>query len=255
MSSNGNWGRSQSSFDDGVGPVASIGVIALSTDRVGVWDVEQFLASAKGVAVFSTRVAMSTVATPETLRQLGDHLEGAASLLVPGSPLDVIGFSCTSGTVAVGLDRVHASIGKGRPGLPIATPIEAGAKGLSQFGARRISLLVPYLVDTANLIGNYFESNGWTIDKRSTFDLGGDPEMNRVSGDAILEAAIASTDPDSDALFISCTGLRTSSLIDRIEAAIGKPVVTSNQALAWDCLRLAGVKDKIAGQGRLFAEH
>jgi maleate isomerase len=55
-------------------------------------------------------------------------------------------------------------------------------------------------------------------------------------------------------VFISCTGLRTFPVVARLEERLGKPVVTSNQALAWDCLRLAGVHDRLPGRGRLFAE-
>ena len=38
------------------------------------------------------------------------------------------------------------------------------------------------------------------------------------------------------------------------EDAIGKPVIASNQAMLWDCLRLAGINDKIPKLGRLFTE-
>ena len=89
---NDGWPRLEPKFGAGPGSRASIGLLALATDRVGAADTEQFL-SAEGVTVFSTRVPMSPVATPETLRSMGEHLEQAARLLVPGSRLDVIGFS------------------------------------------------------------------------------------------------------------------------------------------------------------------
>ena len=43
-----------------------------------------------------------------------------------------------------------------------------------------------------------------------------------------------------------------SSIVAALEQEIGKPVVTSNQALAWDALRLAGVSDSLPARGRLF---
>jgi maleate isomerase len=57
---------------------------------------------------------------------------------------------------------------------------------------------------------------------------------------------------DVDAVFISCTALRCSSVIQRIEDDIGKPVVTSNQALAWHCMRLGGYLKPVAGFGVLM---
>jgi maleate isomerase len=37
-----------------------------------------------------------------------------------------------------------------------------------------------------------------------------------------------------------------------IEAEVGLPVTSSDHALAWHCLRLAGVNDVVAGAGQLF---
>jgi maleate isomerase len=53
-------------------------------------------------------------------------------------------------------------------------------------------------------------------------------------------------------VFISCTGLRTAPLVSLLEKRLRKPVVTSNQALAWHALRLAGITDQLEGRGLLF---
>ena len=59
--------------------------------------------------------------------------------------------------------------------------------------------------------------------------------------------------PDADAVVLSCTDLPTLPLIAALEADLGKPVVTSCQATVWQVLRAAGVADRLAGAGRLFA--
>lgn len=248
----GEWGRAAAGFGDGPGWRCSIGLLALATDRIGVLDAEAFLAGLDGVAVFSTRLPMSPVATPETLAAMGPHLEAATALIVPGSRLDVVAFSCTSGTVAIGPERVREAIRKTRPGIPVTTPIEAGAEALRRLGCNRISLLVPYRPDTADLISGYFEGGGFMIGRKATFGLDGDPEMNRVTEDSLMREAKRVFDPASEALFISCTGLATASIVEPLEQALGRPVVTSNQALAWHALRLAGAADRMAGKGRLF---
>jgi maleate isomerase len=246
-----NWERLEPQFGEEIGHRASIGLLALSTDRAGAFDTEEFL-RAKGVAMFSTRVPMSPVATPETLAAMATHLSYATRLLVPGSRLDVIGFSCTSGTVAIGIDRVHEAIRAARPDAKVTTPIEAGYEALHQLGAKRISLVVPYLVTTAELVSGFFEQKGIEILRRATFELDGDPDMNRLSPEALIEATLATDPPDSQAVFISCTGLRTAPLISVLEKRLRKPVVTSNQALAWHALRLAGITDQLEGRGLLF---
>jgi maleate isomerase len=52
-------------------------------------------------------------------------------------------------------------------------------------------------------------------------------------------------------VFVSCTNYRTFEVIERLEADLGKPVVTSNQATLWDALRTLGVDDDLP-LGRLF---
>jgi maleate isomerase len=240
-------------YADSIGERASLGLIALATDRAGAFDFREFLAGVPGVAVFESRVPMATVATPETLAAMAPHIEAAARLLVPQSRLDSMSFSCTSGTVAIGLEAVREAVQRARPGIALATPIDAAVQGLRQLGCRRISLLAPYLVPTAELVGGYFERNDIAIVNRGTFDLGGDPDMNRVSADCLIEAGRAICDLQADALFISCTGLRTATVVEPLERLIGRPVITSNQALAWQALRLAGVADALPGRGALFA--
>ena len=57
---------------------------------------------------------------------------------------------------------------------------------------------------------------------------------------------------EAEAIFLSCGGIRSTEVIDEIEKRVGKPVITSNQAQFWSCLRRAGIKDNLKGFGKLF---
>ena len=59
-------------------------------------------------------------------------------------------------------------------------------------------------------------------------------------------------DINADAIFLSCGGVRSTEVINEIENIIEKPVITSNQAQVWSCLRKAKIKDKIQGFGKIF---
>ena len=52
---------------------------------------------------------------------------------------------------------------------------------------------------------------------------------------------------DLDAVFVSCTSVRLADAVASIEARTGLPVTSSNHALAWHCLRLAGIDEPITG--------
>ncbi|WP_448955831.1 maleate cis-trans isomerase family protein [Labrys neptuniae] len=237
-----------------INPIASLGFIGLATDRASLPDFRAFIEPYEGVAIHSTRIPFAPVATADTLRAMEAHLRTGAELLVPDYPVSTISFSCTSGTIAIGADNVRSLIQSARPEAKVVTPIEAAITGLRALGARRISLLMPYLKNTACMVADHMESSGFDLDAVATFDLNGDPEMNRVDPASIFDEATRLVDPNSDALFISCTGWLTHPVIDRLEKELGKPVISSNQALAWQALRQAGVVSQVNGQGRLFSQ-
>ena len=65
-------------------------------------------------------------------------------------------------------------------------------------------------------------------------------------------AALELAQTGADAVFASGTAMRAAGAIQAIEDETGIPVVSSNQALAWDCLRLAGCADPVPGFGHLM---
>jgi len=76
--------------------------------------------------------------------------------------------------------------------------------------------------------------------------------MARINPKDIAAAAIETMNSDSDALFISCTALRSAEVAANIEKQIASPVITSNQSGICMTLRTAGVADRIKGFGRIF---
>lgn len=248
------WQLTPVDFDEGIGPRASIGIVGLAPDRAGIWDLERFLAPADGVAVFASRVPMAEKVSPGALSDMRDHLSNAAEMLVPGSPLGAIGFSCTSGTVAIGPAEVARIFGEVRPRTPVCTPVEAAAKAMRLFGIRRIGFLAPYPPETCDLVAGFLEDEGFQLTSHITFGLERDRDMNCLSFKAFSDGAKAAMAMPSEALFISCTALKTASIITPLELELGRPVFTSNQVLAWDCLRSAGVSDQWQGMGALFAQ-
>ena len=58
----------------------------------------------------------------------------------------------------------------------------------------------------------------------------------------------------ADAYLLSCTTVRSSEVAEALEQVLGRPVVTSNTATVWHCLRMMGVDDRVNGYGRLLAQ-
>jgi maleate isomerase len=52
-----------------------------------------------------------------------------------------------------------------------------------------------------------------------------------------VELAIEHDRPEADGIFLSCTNTRQIEAIGEIERRLGKPVVNSNQAVLWGCVK------------------
>lgn len=224
-----------------------VGLIALSTDLTSERDAGRLLPPA-GISMHTTRVAFTNPTTPESLRQMQPLLGDAARLLLPDIPLKAIWYSCTAASAILGDAAVEAAISAGRPGVPVVTPPVAAVEAFFQLGAGRIAVLTPYLPETAAGLTRYFEARGVEVAGALSLGLEDDRDMARVTGGSIRAAAAAANRDDADALFISCTALPALAEIDAIEAAIGKPVVTSNQASLWALGRLAGAPVPVPGR-------
>lgn len=247
-----SWETMPCTPDDGPARTAAIGLVTLANDVVIEPELCTFLAGIEGAAVYASRIPLMLKLTPQALRDMEGHIPHAVELIVPDDRLDVMGFGCTSGSMAIGPGRVAAAVHRVRPGIPVTDPVSAALKGLKTLGARRIALLTPYPDAVNEVVAAYVSGKGFEIAERASFKQPNDPAIARVPPEAIERAGVELGRRKVDALFISCTALRCSSVIERIEQAIGKPVVTSNQALAWDCLRLAGCTAAVEGYGQLL---
>lgn len=216
-----------------------VGLVVLATDHTTEPDFRRIVASEQ-VGVYVARIPYANPTTPENLRRMQPALTVGAALILPGEELDAICYSCTSASVVIGDAEIEAALRAAKPGVPVVTPPLAGVAGLRALGARRISVLTPYTVETSRPMASYFAGHGFAIDRFTCLGFDDDREMARIAPATLVELARAAMAPQSDALFVSCTALRAALAITAMEAALGRPVVSSNQASAWRCLRLCG---------------
>ncbi|MGB3509472.1 MAG: hypothetical protein WBA93_09540 [Microcoleaceae cyanobacterium] len=230
-----------------------IGLLALSSDPTVEFDWRRML-NQDEVAFFVSRVAYEDVDNTENYWAIAEELTRATSLLVPGTPLDVIAYGCTAGTVGVGVQEICDRILAARPGVPCATPITAACKGFKKLGVRRIALLFPYPDEVAHTMREFLASQDILVVRMASFKVSSDWEKALIPPEVICEAALEIAGGDAEGVFISCTALKATEAIETIESQLGKPVITSNQALLWESLRLAGYQKPIYGYGRLMQE-
>ena len=237
-------------FDQGRHPKGKIGFVLLATEQTIIDDMVTLIPD--GVGVHFARVNNPDSITNESLAQIAPDLTRAAKTILPDGSLDVITYACTSGSLVIGENRVHELLNMGAPNATASCIIAAVVRALNAVNANSIVVATPYLdeVNTAEL--EYLQAAGFNILEFEGLNLEKDSDMVRVAPEFIRDMAVALDRPDADAIFISCGALRSIDVIQEIEDHCHKPVITSNQAMAWDALRLAGINDKVSGYGRLL---
>ncbi|HEX3501364.1 MAG TPA: aspartate/glutamate racemase family protein [Stellaceae bacterium] len=244
--------RSFPALSDG-GPTrhGAIGLVALATDHVCELDLRQIIPQDR-IPVYVGRIGFAPEITVETLGAMRDGITAAASLILAGGRLDVLAYGCTSGTMVIGDDEVFARLRSARPGVACTTPPTAALAALKALGVRRIAVLTPYTEGVNRRVLDYFTARGLDIAAFGAFNKGSDAEIAAIAPASIVEAAQALDAPDIEGIFLSCTGLRGAAVVEALETRLGKPVITSNQAMAWHALRLAGHAEPVPGFGRLL---
>jgi maleate isomerase len=240
-------------LDDGIAARAAIGLLVLATDQTMEHEFRHLI-RLPGVAVFGARLFNDSDITPETLCDMRDRITPAAELILPDIHLDVMAFGCTSASMALGEPEIFRQIRRARPEIACTTPVTAAFAAFKALGARRIGVLTPYAPAVNEVVRDYLNRHGADVTAFATFDKRDDKEAALISVDSIAAgiAALARS-TQLDAVFVSCTSLRLAERIAAIEADAGVPVTSSDHALAWHCLRLAGVNDTVPHAGRLFA--
>ena len=228
-----------------------IGVIALSTDFTIEQDYRNVCHSIP-VDIFVNRIPFENPLNHENYLKMANHISEVSSQILPSQDLDIIAYGCTSGTIAIGSDRIKEEINKTKPKAKVTTPITAALKAFNHLGLKNIAVLTPYPKDVNVTVYNYLIDNNINIESFSSFNLEYDSEIAQVSI-ASLEKEIKKIDLSNvDGLFVSCTALKILDVLDRVERSQNTIVISSNQAIIWDCLRSVGIDSNIKGYGKLF---
>ncbi len=239
-------------LDRGIAARAALGLIVLATDQTIEHEFRRLL-DLPGVALYQSRILNDASITPKTLREMEGRLAAATEVILPGTPLDVVAFGCTSASMVIGEERVFELIRSVRPGIACTTPITAARAAFETLGVGRIALLTPYRDDINRFMREYFESRGVKVPVMGSFNEEDDRRAARIDAASIRDAAIELGRSSAvDAVFVSCTSLRLLDAVVAIETALGKPATSSNHALAWHCLRLAGIAEPRPDRGTLF---
>ncbi len=226
-----------------------LGMILASKNTVAEPDVQAMLPP--GVALHTTRLMLEGTSDAQLRAMLG-QVEQAAALLASAS-VGLIVFHCTAASTvdpAVG-DQVVDRIAR-QTGIAATATSQALIAALSALQARRVTLLSPYPQSVNDAEVAFFQAHGVEVLAERGYPPPAGESSPYATPDEWLERGRAIHRAEAGACFLSCTNIRALAAIEPLERALGVPVISSNQAMLWHCLRSAGIHDRIPGFGRLL---
>ncbi|SVE00762.1 uncharacterized protein METZ01_LOCUS453616, partial [marine metagenome] len=195
-------------LDESLRSRAAIGLVVLATDHVIENEFQKIL-NLQGVALYQSRIFNEPCVNTETLSAMESRLEDSVKLILPGMPLDVVAFGCTSASMVIGPSRIHEICQKAKPGVRVTNPFTAAIEALRTMEVSRIALLTPYRDDLNQQMRSNFEKEGIQVPAMASFNVEDDNRVGRIAPASIEAVALKIGKHSSvDGVFIACTNLR-----------------------------------------------
>ncbi len=175
--------------------------------------------------------------------------------LIAGVRPDLVMYGCTSATLTHGVqfDRDLAARIRADTGAKTVTAAGALIHALKALGARRIGFASPYVGAINEQAIAFLADAG--IDTVNAAEVGKALDnygQGELTPDEVFDLGRRANHADAEAIVLSCTDMRSLETIDRLEDALGKPVVSSNQAMLFEALEALGIRQCLHGFGQLL---
>jgi len=207
-----------------------------------------------GVSLHTTRLKL-TGSSEADLLAMTERVEDAAELIADSRP-NLVLFHCTAvSTFSAELEASILARVRKASGLRATATSEAITAALRALGAKKIVMLSPYEDAINRREEAFFRAAGFDIIGNAGLAKPDANAMMAVTPEEWRAFGLANRDERADAYLLSCTTVRSTDVAEELEGLLGRPVVTSNTAAVWHCLRTLGVADAVPGFGRLLSQH
>ena len=205
----------------------------------------------RGVGVCTTRLPLKGSSEAELMAMV-ENLEPAARLLADAR-VNLIAFNCTAvSTFSKTMEAEIKTRIEGATRIPANATSEALVAALAAVSSHRVVLLTPYTPAVNEREVAFLEREGLEVLSETGLGINFNSEMAALPPQTWIDLALRHRDMRAEAYLISCTAIRSAEVIEVLERELQRPVITSNQALVWHCLRQMGIDDSVAGFGMLL---
>jgi len=227
-----------------------IGLIIPSSNRLAEPQFHSYMPP--DVGVHFTRLRM-TGKWRKPLAELKNSLAETAQALSDVKPRLIV-FHCTANSMENGLAHEAAIVEtvQSASGCETITTAQAITAALNQLSIKKLVLISPYVKQTNEHEIQYLSECGFNVVHDFGLSLGSDGYA-AVTPQEWINVVRENARPNADGYLLSCTNTRTIEVIEDLERQLGKPVITSNQATLWACMKKLGVPYSNSKLGRLLA--
>ncbi len=207
----------------------------------------------------SSRMRMTEV-TPEQLARM-DAESDRCAVELSDARVDVLGYACLVAIMAAGpgyhgvaQDRLHGRTADNGAPAPVVTSAGALIEGLRTLGAERIVLIAPYLPALTQTVVDYVEAEGIAVLDHRALGVPGNLDVAALDQRALIAHAKELDRPDADAVVLSaCVQMPSLDVLDEVQDALGKPVLSAAAATAHGMLRALGLRAEAPRGGALLS--
>lgn len=207
----------------------------------------------EGVSLHTARMRLVDAIADE-LSDMADEIDRCVDLLSTAD-VDVVAYGCTTGSLVAGprYDEQIESRLSDLGSVPAVATAASIKRAFETLGLESLAIATPYVDDLNERERTFLEAAGYEVTGITGLGIGSNVDIGRQRPETAYREAQSVDTPDADGLFLSCTNYRTFEVIPALEADLGKPVVSSNQATLWDALQSIDV-DVSLELGTLFEQ-
>ena len=207
-----------------------------------------------GITLHVARLPLRTVEPSATARVVED-IENESCKLADAD-VDAIVLAATAPTSrnGIGYDQELIARIEAASQCRATTASTAMIQALGALAVERIVLAAPWSEATNTITTRFIEANGFRVLAQSASGHIGNLQIGLLDEQTAFDAGRAVDQAAAQAIMLACGNWATLGIVDRLEAAIRKPVLTTNQVSLWGVLRLAGHHRPVPGWGRLLRD-
>jgi maleate isomerase len=207
-----------------------------------------------GITLHVARLPLRNVGADDTARVVED-VEGESRKLADAD-VDAIVLAATapSSRNGIGYDKELIRRIETASGRKATTASTALIQALAELAIQRIVIAAPWSEPVNATTAAFIEASGFKVLARRAMGHVSNLEIGCLAEQTAMEQGLAVDRPDAQAIMLACGNWMTLGIVDRLEAAVGKPVLATNQVSLWAVLRLANYHAPVFGWGRLLRE-